>query len=225
MTNDDWVVSGGAGALDFDGVNDFVNLGNNVSLPSATRVSFSAWVWRATQGQVWAFSRYNSSPANDRADYFGVNNVTANGQVAFSMTGATINDYLDFYSTQQIIAGQWNHIAATCIVAGNSSVCNMWLNGQPVTVNSNHNGTRPTSWNANNAVPYAIGRIISFSGTNIFTSSLTDDVRAYNRALTDPEIRLLASKRGIGLQPRPKQYTFYQFPSGSKRRRILTGMT
>ncbi len=32
---------------------------------------------------------------------------------------------------------------------------------------------------------------------------ISDDLRIYNRALTLTEIRLLASRRGIGLQPLP----------------------
>jgi hypothetical protein len=64
-----------------------------------------------------------------------------------------------------------------------------------------------------------------YGGNTTFdTDGFIDDFRIYNRALTETEIRQLASKRGIGLQPRPKQYTYYQFPSGSKRRRLLTGM-
>jgi hypothetical protein len=36
-----------------------------------------------------------------------------------------------------------------------------------------------------------------------FFNGQLDDVRLYNRALTAPEIRLLASRRGIGLSPLP----------------------
>jgi hypothetical protein len=36
-----------------------------------------------------------------------------------------------------------------------------------------------------------------------FYAGLTDDIRIYNRALTPSEIRLLASRRGIGLTPLP----------------------
>jgi hypothetical protein len=90
---------------------------------------------------------------------------------------------------------------------------------------------------------YIDGRFVSSSSTNYTTNATTtsefigndhanlvgfggyiDDFRRYTRRLTPSEIRLLASKRGIGLRSQ-KQTMFYQFPSGSKRRRILTGMT
>jgi hypothetical protein len=62
-------------------------------------------------------------------------------------------------------------------------------------------------------------------GFNGSPNGQIDDVRIYDRKITTNEFYQFASRRGIGLQPRPKQFTYYQFPSGSKRRRILTGMT
>jgi hypothetical protein len=76
-----------------------------------------------------------------------------------------------------------------------------------------------------NVTALTLGARALFAGAESFFPLKIDDARIYNRSLTPPEIRQLASKRGIGLQPRPKQFTYYQFPSGSKRRRILTGMT
>ena len=51
------------------------------------------------------------------------------------------------------------------------------------------------------ASPLIVGRS---SPTNAyFCAARFDDIRLYNRALTPAEIRLLASRRGIGLQPLP----------------------
>jgi hypothetical protein len=43
----------------------------------------------------------------------------------------------------------------------------------------------------------------SLGGTGTFFNGQLDDIRIYNRVLTLAEIRLLASRRGIGLQPLP----------------------
>lgn len=43
----------------------------------------------------------------------------------------------------------------------------------------------------------------SLGGTGTFLNGQLDDIRLYNRALTPNEILLLASRRGIGLQPLP----------------------
>lgn len=204
----DWVVSGGRYALDFDGSNDEIDYGTNVSLAGEKRVSFSAWIYRATQGQVFALSRYNTnlSAGNVRGDLFGTNNITLNGQVALSITNSsTVNDYLNFYSTQQVPAAQWTHIAATAFIDGNNSTCNMWINGVATTVNSDHSGTRPTAWQANNSVSYRTSRIINSNGSSSYSSGIVDDLRTYNRALTEPEIRLLASRRGIAYQRRSRR--------------------
>jgi hypothetical protein len=42
----------------------------------------------------------------------------------------------------------------------------------------------------------------SYNGTSA-APALLDDIRIYSRALTAPEISLLASRRGIGLKPLP----------------------
>lgn len=213
-------------ALDFDGVNDFADYGTNVALGNATQVSFSAWVWKATQGAVYAFARYNSSlGVETRADLFGTNNYATNGRVNLSVTlPGDGTSYLDFYSTEQMIASQWNHIAGRCLIAGTSSQCSLFLNGKACTVNTGHSGTRPTSWGANNAVTYTSNKVVIGNGNSLHTSALVDDIRAYNRLLTDNEIYTLASRPGIGLRQELHRQTFYQFPSGARRKRILTGM-
>lgn len=214
VPGDDWVVSGGRYSLDLDGVDDVIDYGTNVVLAGATQVSFSAWVWRATQGAFLAFSRYSSGTTPNRADYFGVNNFSLNGQIGLSIgnaSGNVRNDYLQFNSTEQIVAAQWNHIAATCTIAGNSSTCSMWLNGVPATVNSAHGGTLPTSWGANNSVSYVTGRIIGVFGTNIFYSGAFDDLRVYNRLLSHDEVVQLSRGRGIAYQRRKRKSYFGQF--------------
>ena len=55
---------------------------------------------------------------------------------------------------------------------------------------------------------FAIGRSIDasgFGGTAWNVAANWDDIRLYSRALTPAEIRLLASRRGIGLQPLPNR--------------------
>lgn len=207
----DWAVSGGRYSLDLDGTNDVIDYGSNVVLAGATQVSFSAWVWRAAQGAFLVFTRYSSGTTPNRTDYFGTNNVTLNGQISLSIGNASANvnnDYLFFNSTEQMVASSWNHIAATCTIAGNSSTCNMWLNGVPATVNASHGGTRPTSWGANNTVSYVTGRITGFFGTNAFYSGTFDDLRVYNRLLSHDEVVQLSRGRGIAYQRRLRKPYF-----------------
>lgn len=208
----DWAVSGGLYSLDLDGTNDVIDYGTNVSLAGATQVSFSCWIWRATQGAFLALTRYSTGTTPNRGDYFGVNNVTLNGQISLSIGNASANannDYLFFNSTEQMVASNWNHIAATCTIAGNSSTCNMWLNGIPATVNASHGGTRPTSWGANNTVSYVTGRITGVFGTNSFYSGTFNDLRVYNRLLSHDEVVQLSRGRGIAYQRKLRRSAFF----------------
>jgi hypothetical protein len=50
--------------------------------------------------------------------------------------------------------------------------------------------------------PVTIGAISGATSSYNLNGQI-DDARIYNRALTPAEIRLLASRRGIGLTPRP----------------------
>jgi hypothetical protein len=227
MTSDDWVVSGGAGALDFDGSDDFIDWGTLIPLSGTKTITVAGWVYQSTVNDAGFFNRYNTNlaGANLRRDLFGVNEVTAKGQVcAIIQRAGGGTNYLLFHSTNTISANTWNHVAASVFIDGVNSSASLYLNGVSQTVNTAHAGTRPTSFDANNSVPYTSMRYIPGSGTPYYMAGQLDDIRVYNRILSATEIRQLASRRGIGLRSQ-KQTMFYQFPSGSKRRRILTGMT
>jgi hypothetical protein len=95
-----------------------------------------------------------------------------------------------------IAVNQWYHVAATFRGAGAASV-GIFINGLSQTITTLYDTLTTTS---KSALGVAIGRrrdaTIPFSGG-------VDDIRIYNRALTPAEIRLLASRRGIGLTPLP----------------------
>jgi len=63
----DWVVSGGAGALDFDGSNDYVNIVDSLALSALSNFTISFWanvtalppasnsnrMWAITKGSIF----------------------------------------------------------------------------------------------------------------------------------------------------------------------------
>jgi hypothetical protein len=232
MDASDWVSSQYGRALDFDGVNDYVDFGTNINLAGFKSITYSAWVFRATLGPITPFARYVNTGglgANRRADNFAVTTYTTAGQVYCGVQAATASglDYTEFYSTETIVANQWNHIAAAIFINGNSSSGNIWINGKSATVNIVYSGTPPTEFAPNVSTGlYTVNRYIGGNGIAVYQSAIIDDVRAYNRILTEPEIKLLASHPGIGLAPerrRTIQFQQQQFSPAWSRRQQLIG--
>jgi hypothetical protein len=223
MTSEDWVVSGGAGALDFDGSDDGITIPNNPWLNNQAG-TISAWVRFNGDGSSGSRSPIVSlgetaGPAvvvcalrkQDTKDVFQFRIINSTTAVNNEVDGSTV-----------IANGTWYHVAFACT----GSAYTMFVNGLEESLTL-VNGTNNGDWIGDLNLATTTQRLGQqfFQGTLFSASNCQlDDIRIYNRALTEPEIRQLASRRGIGLQPRPKQYTYYQFPSGSKRRRILTGM-
>jgi len=98
--------------------------------------------------------------------------------------------------SSSIAMNQWYHVAATFGGSGAASV-SIFINGLSQTITTLFDTLTATS---KSALGVAIGKRLD--ATNQFSGSL-DDIRLYSRALTLPEIRLLASRRGIGLSPLP----------------------
>jgi hypothetical protein len=210
----DWVGSPGGWALDYDGTNDYSDFGANIALGGLQQLTIATWVWRATAGQFFTFTRYdNSQGAEATADYFGTNNITANGQVAFlAATKGNTNNYVLFHSTETMTAGAWNFIAASVLINGASSTGQLFLNGALCTFNDASSATKPTAWPANNATTYKTARIVGSSGASVYSSGRVGDMMAWNRRLAAAEIRGLyqLGQSGLGrlLTPQRRSYAF-----------------
>jgi hypothetical protein len=109
---------------------------------------------------------------------------------------------IDFYSNSYVsgsglfTTGRWVHFAGTKSPGAIASTSSLYVNGLLV------------SGSGDTTTPNFAGGLLYFGdlGFNpgVFRGTVAlDDLRVYNRALTAAEIRLLASRRGIGLQPLP----------------------
>jgi hypothetical protein len=201
----DWIPSNGALSLDFDGSDDRIEA--KALRYSALPLTIACWAKPNTVSGVQMLASHYGAEGN-RAWYLAlINNAV---RILVSPDGSAIP-----YGQGGTVTTDWTHVVG---VIG-ASAFQIYLNGNAVSTTLT--GSYPTSiFNSTANVIFA-----DRATTDTPLNGQLDDVRIYNRALTPPEIRQLASRRGIGLQPRPKQFTYYQFPSGSKRRRILTGMT
>jgi hypothetical protein len=117
-------------------------------------------------------------------------------------------------ATAVSITSQWAHVA----MIRNSTLTNggtFYINGIEYPLAS-----AITIWDVTTTSKTRIAADAGGFRVGIFT---WDDARVYNRALTEPEIKRLASNPNVGLRTQ-KQTMFYQFPSASRRRKLITGM-
>ena len=177
----------------------FVTLGPSRSLyPSLTSITFSVWVlfrsFQNAQNELLETITDESSTNNYNISCA----VTSAGKINFYVYGTSVGN-------QSAYAGTGIHTLALNTWYQLSFV---FLGGQRQQgyVNGNLDGSvaSPVSTITASATngPVVMSRAATQFGSR-FCNAIFDDARIYNRALTAPEIRLLASRRGIGLQPLP----------------------
>jgi hypothetical protein len=184
-----WAPGGGALSLQFDGTNDFVTMGNSPTYDVFNgNCTISLWTRVVSFPAAGALNRTILSIGERTAttwdgltvSYFsfsGINYV----QAAFGASG-TQNDA----NCSGIVANTWFHCLWK-IDGGNRFA---FTNGI-LTDSRSHSATVNSS-----TYDLLIGRQ---TGTSLHLDGAIDDIRLYSRALTIAEIRLLASRRGIGL--------------------------
>lgn len=227
MDASDWVSGQYGRALDFDGSNDYLEYGRCDQLSNLPVLSCSFWCYPKSVNAVYGLIRYNSTGAigsERRADFFGVE---ASGGVLypvcyFSVAG-NLSSFQSFTSTLLPVAqNAWSHVAFSVNLASNTAT--IAVNGVSVAGTRSSGGTPPTATAAQGTVTWRSQTYIGSGGTQFYFDGQIDDLRAYNRAITESEIKLLASKRGIGLQPSPTRFIAREKKTGL-RRKILTGQT
>jgi hypothetical protein len=177
---DNWRASGSGRAIYFDGTDDFVTCPRSFTMTPPC--SFLCW-FRPDGAQISlsapVFTRTSGNIAGFNFNAGTTMNISWNGQYFNNATGITI--------TQD----QWNFAAVNVLTSG---YVLYWTAGTTLSSFSTTGVSNP----AQTFAPLEIGKD-NFS-TRRFKGWI-DDVRFYNRTLTLAEIRLLASRRGIGLTP------------------------
>jgi hypothetical protein len=192
---DNWQANGTGVALNFDGTNDYVEGTQDFT---GTQVTFSVWAYFRTNPANYPMilQLRRSTGANavhcvqmlhrPNGDTFGGG---SGSRMTFSVNGATTNAS---FPRVALTALRWNHYCGT-------------YNG--ATLSLYENGVLALSSSFTTAISSGINQLniannLGNTGDG-FLNGFVDDARVYNRALTPAEIRLLASRRGIGLQPLP----------------------
>lgn len=177
----------GPWAIDCDGDGDHIQVPDDDSLTPSSAITIALWLYNRG-GQVAGIYKYadcpdktgHGSPGNSRAYYFVVNR---SNRVDLCVHQAR-SIYDGITSTGTVSLNQWHHIAATF----DSGQAVVYIDGQP-----DNAKTLSVSSIMNDAQPLIIGGYWEYC-TPAFVNCLNgqvDDVRIYDRALSDEEIEQL----------------------------------
>ena len=180
LTNGPTWVDGKRGkALNFDGSNDYVEMGN--VLNPTTNMTLVAWFnIKSFAGINYLISRDNGTTATRRDYSLDVANSTT---LRYSYDDTATNPTNKDVTVQTLNTNQWYHFVIV-LDSGNNAM--FYLNGVSVgsATAATHVGQTTNSFH--------IGRSHNTSsGSQIYTNSLIDEVRVYNRALSAAEVQAL----------------------------------
>jgi hypothetical protein len=171
------------GALNFDGSNDYVEIpDNDNSLDITSQMTITAWI--KPLDNEWLYCIAAKQPSGSATD-------DSPGNYEFMVAGSYLNfwyqintegTYAIYESTSPVALGEWQHVAVTLKIGDKVK---FYINGEPT-------GTVDPmdTLGIVNDEPLRIGRIKSNDDTYWFPGGI-DDVRIYNRALSDTEIQQL----------------------------------
>lgn len=161
-------------AVQFDGVDDYVNVGNGSSIHPTVNATFSVWVKPGSSQVTYA-------------DILGNHSISGFNGYVIQQNGSALNNYYFSYGNgsawqaagliAQLNTNQWNYLVFT----KDGSLVKLYLNGAYV-----------SQIGVTGDIVYAVDHPIfigfGYSSARLF-NGLIDDVRIYNRALTASEIR------------------------------------
>ncbi len=175
----DWILGKRGKALEFDGTNDFIDVGTSESLQPTTGLTVSTWVRRT--GNFSDVNGIVTSVKNNNFDGgYILTGTSANKVRMYIWTGG---GWALSESTTVLTLGQWYHVSATW----DGSNIKLYINGVQEDTDAAGSLVYPgTDW------PTSIGRY----GGVVHTPATLDEVRIYNRALSATEIVGLGQGNG-----------------------------
>jgi hypothetical protein len=167
----------GLGAMSFDGVNDYVDLGTRTEHVIPTGI-ISVWVYaRRSASHQFIFGKDNSgSNSGDFALLIKESDDAAKPNYLWSYIDGGAGTF-EIYSNSAITENIWTHIAVKFGIGG----LRMYVNGL-----LQDNTSAETHGMTNSVINAVIGS--NYAGSSLYFTGILDDVRIYNRALSADEI-------------------------------------
>jgi hypothetical protein len=170
-----WITTGRFGnALSFDGVNDWVTVADANALDLTTGMTIEAWVYPTAGGATWRNVLIKERPGGEVYNLYGRTDTGV--PAAYVIRAAAPNTPLDAVGTAALPLNTWSHLAATY----DGSTLRLFVNGIQVGSRAMA-GTLLTSTG-----------VLRIGGNGVwgeFFAGRIDEVRLYNRALTQTEIQ------------------------------------
>jgi fibronectin type 3 domain-containing protein len=165
-----WAAGKYGSALNFDGVNDWVSIADANSLDLTTGMTLEAWVRPAALGTSWRTALFKEQPGNLVYGLYANRETGAPNAQAFVSGSAREAD------GAALPLNTWTHLAATY----DGAALKLWING-----------TQSASLALSGNISTSTGAL-RIGGNNVWPewfSGLIDEVRIYNRALSQTELQ------------------------------------
>ena len=177
-----WVAGKIGGALQLDGIDDFVQVPHDPTLCADNEVTVMAWInakrYIGPTGDDWqGILAKGESPGRSYSLYTEVS-----GVLHFS----TGNPFVGTLSTGRVPLNEWVHVCAM-VIGGQHQY---YINGQPA-------GTSGSGINMPGAADTAPVRIGTAADANRQLLGMIDDVRIYMRGLTQEEVQGAMAGEGL----------------------------
>jgi hypothetical protein len=181
MEDGDWVAVGErpGNALDFDGVDDFVEIVGYEGITGSVARTVAAWIKTTTTGEIVS---WGTAAAGEKWIVRVQDDIGIAGAIRAEVGSGYVVGSTDLRD------GGWHHVAAA-LAAGDTDILDvkLYVDGQAETI-SDSNG--PQQINTTSGADVKIG--VFSTSAKYFTGQI-DDVRIYNRALSAAEIQELAN--------------------------------
>ena len=180
MDESDWVAGVSGNALSFDGVNDYVQVAGFKGVTGSASRTCMAWVNTSVGGDILGYGNNVGIGTKWRFRILSTGTLVVQVGGYAQTTSATVND------------GNWHHVAVVIPDKPTPLIddIELFIDGNKITDITTAAGTEPINTGADNTVKIGVYEYVG-TGLDYFDGRI-DDVRIYDRALSEAEIARLA---------------------------------
>ncbi len=173
-----------AGALSFDGIDDYVELSTDYGFAKGDTFTVDAWINPATLGSGQTIMSQMSNTGFKRGWLFFVR---GDGKLSFILRDNVTGDVeIRVVTSDPIATGTWTHVAVTYDGSGDAAGAKLYVNAL-VDTNTVYDGLTAASSTVA-TVPASIGARRGVLPADVFFNGSIDEVEVFDRELSDTEI-------------------------------------